>query len=244
MRGFFITGTGTEIGKTIVTAALTFGIKQMGLSCIPVKPIGAGGINIDGRNRSEDALIYRQTAQLTEPLDVLNPYCLQHPASPHYAAVLEDTEIPIPQIVKQIQQQSTQYDITLVEGVGGWLVPLNQELLVRDFAQRLGLPVIVVCANILGAINHTLLTIESIRSSGQTPAGVIFTYPGAGERTGIQQNNMQTIKEYGNTDILGEIPYLNDKLLSGKQPEQLWQAIKDRIQWNTLMNFPGIPPNK
>lgn len=244
MNGFFITGTGTEIGKTVVTAVLSFGLKRIGKTCLPVKAIGAGGINAEGRTVSEDAVLYQQIAQINESLTMLNPFCLQHPSSPHFAAETENTDIPIPQIIDHINLQSKQYDIILVEGVGGWLVPLRKDYWIREFSQQLGFPLIIVSANVLGAINHTLLTIESVRGSGQTLAGVIFTYPNQGERSDIQYNNIQTIEEYGNVTVLGEIPYLEKEILSGSQSEKLWDLIKDQIQWQTLMNFPAITPNK
>lgn len=244
MSGYFITGTGTEIGKTVVTAVLSFGFRQLGNTCLPVKAIGAGGINVEGKTVSEDAVLYQQLAHIDEPFATLNPFCLHHPSSPHFAAEIDDAEIPIPKIMAHIIQQSNLYDIILVEGVGGWLVPLKKNYLIREFSQQLGLPVIIVSANVLGAINHTLLTIESIRESGQPLAGVVFTYPHPGEQTSIQKNNIQTIEDYGNVTVLGEVPYLDKAILSGNQPEKLWAIIKDQIQWQTLMNSPGITPNK
>lgn len=234
MQGFFITGTGTEVGKTIVTALLTLGLNRFGIHCCPIKPVASGGVWMGNDLVSDDAIQYQRIAQRIESAKQLNPYCLEYPASPCFAAELENKTIPVHQIVNKIRQFSGNYDAVLIEGAGGWLVPISQEIWIRDMAGMFGLPIIVVAANVLGTVNHTLLTIESIRQSGQTVAGVIFTHPTLSESNRIHKNNIQTVAQTADVQILGEIPHLPQKWLLGNDTDQLWHGIKDSIQWNTL----------
>lgn len=243
MNGFFITGTGTEVGKTIVTASLTLGFNRHGIQCCPVKPIASGGEWTGDTLISGDAILYKRLAELKEPLNQLNPFCLEYPASPHFAAEWENVSIPVQALIDETKQISERYGAVLIEGAGGWLVPLQDRFFMRDLAKAFGLPIIVVSANVLGTINHTLLTVESIRQSGQTVAGVIFTYPIAVEDRQIAQNNIRTIINHAEINFLGEIPHLPKQVLDNQDSGQLWRCIKDNIQWNTLIQLLPTTPN-
>ncbi len=244
MNGFFITGTGTEIGKTIATAILSFGLKTKGVNCCPLKPVASGGVWVEQKLVSEDAIKFKQISKIDEPLQTLNPFCLEYPASPHLAAEMQNLTIPIQWIQEEIQQTASRYEAVLIEGVGGWLVPIYSNMLVRDFARQLNLPVILVSSNILGTINHTLLTVESIRNSGQTLAGIVFTYPAPVEENLIHKDNITTIERLSEAPILGTIPHIQHELLMGNNPEQLWEFIKDMVQWNLLIQQLNLPPKK
>ena len=234
MNGFFITGTGTEVGKTVVTALLTLGLNHKGIRCYPVKPVASGGVWIEGELISDDAVQYQRLAKLSEPLKQLNPFCLEYPASPHFAAEWANTVIPVQQLIDETKTTAERYDAVLIEGAGGWLVPLQDKVLMRDMAREFGLPIIVVAANVLGTINHTLLTVESIRQSGQTVAGVIFTDSTADGDPQIAKNNIQTIIHTAEVRFLGTIPLIPQPVLEEPDSNQLWHCIKDNIEWNSL----------
>ncbi len=208
IKGLFITGTDTEIGKTFITSLLTIGLRSRKVNVCPVKPIGAGGVLIDDKIVSEDALIYQRLTHVDEPVSKLNPLCLKRPASPHYAAELESRPISIHKTITAVEELGHKYEYVIVEGIGGWLVPIRYDYSVADFAKDLDLPVVIVSANRLGTLNHTLLTIESIRVHGLEPAGVIVTNPSQGAETDLRENNITTMEWIGNVKILGNVPYI------------------------------------
>jgi len=235
LRGFFITGTDTEIGKTLITALLTVGLHRHGIECCPVKPLATGGVSVDGRLVSEDSITYGRIADCPEPLSVLNPFCLHRSASPHFAAESERKIIQPQEIVSSLMSLAQRYTVLLVEGIGGWLVPIRYDYLVADFAKDLGLPVILVSANRLGTINHTLLTLASIRAYGIEPLGVIFTRILRGESTDLEHNNISTVERIGKIDILGDVPFLDETLRNGTDKDLLWETIKNAIRWDRLI---------
>lgn len=236
MRGLFITGTDTEIGKTVITGLLTFGLQQQGLDCLPVKPVATGCQDIDGRLISEDVLAYARIADISEPLHDLSPCCLKRPASPHFAAACEDATIDPQSVVQEVQALYQRTTHLLVEGIGGWLVPITDNYLVADLAGDLDLPIIVVAANRLGMINHTLLTLEAIRMYDEELLGVIVTHPTQDDDEDLLQNNIDTIRTIGNTEILGVIPHLDESTLYEGQQEKRWQHIQGYIQWNQILD--------
>jgi len=235
MRGFFITGTDTEIGKTLITALLAAGLRARGISCCPVKPLGAGGEMAEGRRISEDAIVYRNLGGMGEPLALLNPRCLERPASPHFAAELERITLAPGDLLAPLRVLAERYDYLLVEGIGGWLVPVTYDYSVADFARDLGLPVLVVSANRLGTLNHTLLTLESIRGWGLETAGVVFTHPYPGGEADMAANNVETIRRMGRVEILGTIPYLGERIEESSYPETVWNTVKDCFSWERII---------
>lgn len=234
MDGLFITGTGTEIGKTIVTALLALGLRKQGVNACPVKPVASGGVIIQGEYVSSDAQVYRRLSGVYESASRLNPLCFKDPVSPHLAAQMTRQSIEPEVLRNSLNRLAKKYDVLLVEGVGGWLVPLTYYYKVADFARDLHLPVLLVSANRLGAINHTLLTLESIRFRGIKPAGVIFTHPEPVSDAAVAENNIETIERVGQVDILGNIPYLGEDIEHNETSESLWPQVEDDIQWKKI----------
>lgn len=243
MPGLLITGTDTEIGKTLITALLAMGLRRRGVDAVPVKPVASGGVESEDGPVSEDALAYRRIAGIGEPMETLNPFCLRMPASPHFAAERENATVPVDELLDRLRGLAARRAV-LAEGIGGWLVPLTERVLVADFAQRLGWPVIAVSANRLGTINHTLLTLESIRNRGIEPAGVILTHLEPGGPTPIQRNNAETIERMGGADILGNVPHLESTLINGENTARLWETIAPCIQWNRIETLLNTPPKR
>jgi dethiobiotin synthetase len=171
---FFITGTDTEIGKTFVTSAVLHGLVQQGLSTIGMKPIAAGAEFLDGvwHNEDVDSLIAAASVKAAQQL--VSPYLFHAACAPHIAAQRENTRIELPPILRSYEELCALADVVLVEGVGGFCVPLSGELGTEsdtplttvDLAQALALPVIMVVGMRLGCINHALLTAQAIAASG------------------------------------------------------------------------------
>ncbi|MBI1388016.1 MAG: dethiobiotin synthase [bacterium] len=235
MNHYFITGTGTEVGKTVVTALLAFGMRRLGVECVPIKPVASGAIWHDGERVSEDALFYLRLCDTGLKPGALSAVTFQRPASPHLAAELEGASIDPDAIFAHIRSFTRRYECVLAEGIGGWLVPINRNYLAADLARDLKWPVILAAANQLGAINHTLLTIESIRARGCALAGVIFTHPQPGGDADILNDNMETIVRLGGVDRLGTIPYLEPALFERARRGDLWDQIEGRIEWPKIL---------
>lgn len=185
-KGYFITGTDTEVGKTWCTAGIMTKLRQQGHSVVGMKPVASGCREQGGELRNDDALLIQQHGSAVVDYDQINPFRFAPPIAPHIAAALAGKRIKLGTIVERFIQLKRLADQVVVEGVGGWLVPLNDEESVADLAVALQLPVILVVGLRLGCINHALLTAESIRAHGCELAGWIanaidpaMTEPGA-----------------------------------------------------------------
>ena len=190
----FLTGTDTGVGKTFVTALLTRALRRAGLETIALKPLCSG--------ERSDVEILRAASDNTLTLDETNPVWLQAPAAPLVAAQLENRILSLDPLVEWFHKLSAKHTSLLVEGAGGWLVPVTHTENLADFAVRLGLPVIPVVANKLGCINHALLTIESIRARGLQCPGIILN--SATESDDIaKQTNRDVLSQF--TNVLVEI---------------------------------------
>ncbi len=171
MKGIFITGTDTGIGKTHFTIACIQALQSAGCRVAAMKPVASGAERINGRLCNEDALRIIEALDHDVDYELINPYCFRPPVSPHIAAAEVGVEIDVSKIKNRCQLLSENTDYTLVEGVGGWLAPLSDSLTVADLASALALPVIMVVAIRLGCLNHAMLTAQSINRSGLELAG-------------------------------------------------------------------------
>jgi len=193
MRAVFITGTDTGVGKTTVTGLLGRFLLDNGHRAITQKWIQTGSDKFP-----ED--IARQ------------PYTFKFPASPHLAARLERKTISKARIKKSFLFLKGRFDFVIVEGIGGALVPFNKKGLVIDIAKELDIPVLLVVANRLGCINHTLLTIEAIKRRGMKIVGIVFNNNQSGERENIiSKDNPRIIKALTGEKILGVLPYCKNE---------------------------------
>lgn len=173
MSAYFITGTDTEIGKTFSTCALLHAARARGLRALGMKPVAAGAEWVNGEFLNEDAARLRAAGSFDPGLALLNPYCLASPIAPHIAAREEGVRIEPARIRTAFDSLRAQADLLLVEGVGGFRVPLGDDYDSADLARDLGLPVILVVGLRLGCINHALLSVEAIAARGLTFAGWI-----------------------------------------------------------------------
>ena len=171
MAHYFITGTDTGVGTTFVTCALLYTLKAQGIAAIGMKPIAAGGeMTPDGLN-NEDVEALQLASVVKQQREDLNCYLLSEPIAPHIAAANEDIDIDLDVIRQRFDQLAELADVVLVEGVGGFIVPLGDNINTADLAQNLDLPVILVVGMRLGCLNHALLTQEAILARGLTLAG-------------------------------------------------------------------------
>ncbi len=165
---YFLTGTDTEIGKTFVTCALLHRAKQLGIRAAGIKPVAAG---TDAGNRNDDVEQIRAANGVLLADDVINSYCFKAAIAPHLAAAEEQTEIDFKVIHTACNAARRAAELVIIEGVGGFCVPLGVDRDSADLAVLLGLPVILVVGMRLGCINHALLTAEAISSRGLFIAG-------------------------------------------------------------------------
>ncbi len=210
MRGFFITGTDTEIGKTFVTAALTRALAGRGLRVAPIKSLAAGQEFVDGRWVNEDVatLLAAQTLGLTDT--EVGPLQFREPCAPHIAAELEGASIDRDALLAAIRNTAAKADLALVEGVGGFRVPLTETWDTADLAVDLNLPVILVVGLRLGCINHALLTAEAIRARGLTLAAWVANTVDAQQPH--VADNLASLQAGLKAPCLGHIPRLSDPL--------------------------------
>lgn len=176
-RGVFITGTDTGVGKTRVGAALAHLLTGRGLRVRPRKPVESGCPTGPDGLVPQDAAVLREAAGCAEPLERICPYRLQAPLSPERAAELEGTALDLGRLHAACVADIGSDDFLLVEGAGGFYSPLARGALNADLAGGLGLPVLVVAADRLGTLNHTLLTIEAVRMRGLALAGLVLNQP-------------------------------------------------------------------
>ncbi len=181
MKGLFITGTDTGVGKTYLTSLLTRSLRSQGLPAIALKPVASG-------DRS-DANKLSEAMGTGLPLTKINPIHFAAPLAPYAAGLLENRPFPW-DILRSHWKEITGHHAGpfLVEGVGGWRVPLDSTHTVREWALELGLPVLVVCRASLGTLNHTLLTVDSIRQTGLSVAGIVMNFHAAPEDDATRTN--------------------------------------------------------
>ena len=172
-RGFFITGTDTGVGKTLVTVALTRALAQRGIRTAVMKPVAAGAMETPDGLRNDDALELLAASNVKSAYEDVNPWLLKTPASPHLAARHDGVSIGVEKILTAFRRLTAASDLVMVEGAGGWLAPISSVATMADIAEKLALPVIFVVGMRLGCLNHALLTREAIRSHGLPFAGWI-----------------------------------------------------------------------
>jgi dethiobiotin synthetase len=217
--GIFVTGTGTEVGKTVVAAAIARSARSRGDRVCVFKPAVSGLDALDGGE--PDHALLRRACGSSQSDDEIAPYRYGPPLSPHLAAVLAGEAIDPDRLRVAAAVAGDRADLLVVEGVGGFLVPLRADYLVRDFAVDLGMPVVIAATPGLGTINHTLLTIESVRAAGLEPALVVLT-PWPSEATDLERSNRETIAELGAVEV-ATLPRLDLEDPGG------WPPISPRI---------------
>ena len=214
-RGVMVTGTDTEVGKTVVAAGLARFLRGQGLDVGVMKPVASGAVEFAaGGRESSDVVALVKAACCSDPVEWVNPYCLAAPVAPALAAELEGVSVDMERIGDCYERLCGRHDLTVVEGAGGALTPVSGKLSVADMAQRLRIPALIVSRAGLGTINHTVMTIECLRSRGVECLGFFLNRfpptPDLAERT-----NADRIAAITGSLHLGSIPELADPLGPG-----------------------------
>ncbi len=218
-KAVFITGTDTEIGKTIIAGAIASGLKEKGVDCGVMKPIEAGG---------SDALFLKKVSGVDDLLSVICPYHLKKPFSPHLSAKLERKKISTEKIVQNFNALYKKHQFLIVEGAGGFFSPIKEDFLVADLIQMLNLPVIVVARTSLGTINHSMLVLEAARKRGLKIIGMVLNQSEKKPWTEVEKNNPEIISKLGKVKILGVIPFISS-------PDENLKKIVGKIDIDSIL---------
>ncbi len=204
-KGIFFTGTDTDAGKTYVSELVIRAIRAEGINAIGYKPICCG--------ERDDAVRLHLASAESVSIDEVNPIWLKTPAAPHVAAMFENSSIERSFIKEKYLELADKSNAVIVEGVGGWQVPINgMDYTVADMAKDIGLPVVIVVGNKLGALNHAILTIQSMRAMGMEPAGLVFNNL-------VEELDTATITNKGIIEELTGVEVLTDVIWNQEEIE-------------------------
>lgn len=190
---YFVTGTDTDAGKTHVACQLITQYVAQGLKVVGMKPVAAGCEHVNGEWVNGDVQKLTAASNVKAPRELVNPYCFNEPIAPHLAAKIAVVEIKIDKIKLAYQQLSKMADVVIVEGAGGFLVPLNEKESLADLAVALAIPIVLVVGMKLGCINHSLLTAEAIKARGLTLHGWVANH--IDPNMTMRKENIETITE-------------------------------------------------
>jgi len=199
---YFVTGTDTDVGKTLISCALLHGFAAQGKRVVGMKPVAAG---CDEHEHNEDALRLREAGNVRASYGQINPYCFAQAVAPHLAARFAGVSINLQRIVTSYRELSGQADVVIVEGAGGFCVPLNDRQDSTDLMQQLDLPLILVVGMRLGCLNHALLTVQAIAASGLTLAGWVAN--GVDGQMAMLEENIAALRQRIAAPLLGIVPY-------------------------------------
>lgn len=204
----FITGTDTHVGKTYVTLGLLRAFNQLGYQTLGIKPVASGCIYQGNKLYNEDALKIQQTASISLPYDKINPFAFELAIAPHLAAAKMNTSLTVANIIHETKKTFNNYpaDFYLIEGVGGWHVPLNRNETMADYVMTCKLPVILVVGLRLGCLNHAILTYQAIKECGLPMVGWIANH--CEPHIIAAEEMVSTLSHWIKAPFLGEVAYL------------------------------------
>jgi len=209
VKGLFITGTDTGVGKTYVAAGLVTALRRRGVNVGVMKPAETGCSMRFGQLIPKDAQRLIKAAGVRDSLALVNPYRFRKPLAPFVAAGLERKQVNMREIINAYHTLSTRHEFMIVEGAGGIMVPLSRSATYLDLAYSIGIPVLIVARPGLGTINHTLLTVSALRERNIPIAGIMINYA-KDWKTGLaEQTSPELIEKMSNVKIAGIILYLS-----------------------------------
>jgi dethiobiotin synthetase len=235
-RGVFVSATDTSVGKTTLAAGLVGFLRKQGVNVGVMKPVASGAIECDsGKLISQDAEMLVKFSESSDPWEWINPYCLATPVTPALAAKIEGVTIDMTRIQSCFEELSRRHDFVVVEGAGGVMSPIFENLLVADMISALGLPVIIVSRSLLGTINHTLMTFECLRQREIKILGFFLNrFP---EKPNLSEStNAEIITSVSGVSFFGSVPDLGDffsqhdlveKFSRSIHRNQLLEALRD-----------------
>jgi len=210
VKGFFITGTDTGVGKTVIAAALIRVLGFLGLKTGAMKPVESGCAREGKILIPSDGMLLKHMAHMQEPVTQVTPCCFESPLAPLPASDLEKKSISIAEIKKAFYRLYTHDNAVIVEGIGGLMVPLRENYFVVDLAKQMELPLVVVAKPGLGSINHTMLTVNYALKEGLKVAGIIINYSHPPENSLAEETNPQLLKQICPVPLIGIFPYLEN----------------------------------
>lgn len=221
--GLFITGTDTGVGKTLAARLIVRSFVGAGIRTAVMKPVAAGAEATPDGPRNDDALALMAEAGVEAPYELVNPYCLAAPVSPHIAAAEAGVRIDLELLAERYGQLARRAECVVVEGAGGWLVPISDRQSMADLAVRLQLPVVLVVGLRLGCLNHALLSAEAIRSRGAHFGGWVANHldPGFERRS----ENLATLSQLLGGPPLASIAHGADTDRGRLLPAQATQRL-------------------
>lgn len=229
MRSVFVTGTDTGVGKTIVVGLLARYLRRQGPRAITQKWVQTGTRDYPCDLPTHLELMGAGAETIRGYEHDVNPYAFALAASPHLAAAHENARIDTQEIVAGFRRLEAAFDLVIVEGAGGILVPLNEKELFVDVAVDLDIPVLVVAANKLGAINHTLLTIEALKARSVEILGVVFNTVDQDQDEAVMEDNPEIVAAFARIPILGRLPWSQDTERLYRDFEPIGKSIAAKL---------------
>lgn len=203
-NGIFVTGSDTGVGKTVVAGAIAAAVKIQGMDVGVMKPIATGAREVDGKLVSEDAEYLKNIIDSTDGDDIINPIRFKPAIAPTLAARQAGVGIELDKVWDAFTVLSGKHDFVVVEGIGGLMVPVGGDLFVADMALKMNLPIVIVCKYRVGAINHTLLTVECAKAGNLQIKGLIINM------FNDDKDFLSEIEKFASVPILGTIPQRED----------------------------------
>ena len=228
--GFFVTGTDTEVGKTLVSGALLLKLSQKYARVSGYKPVVAGLEEIDGQFQNEDLITLSLGSNFKISSQEMCPFQLKTPAAPHLVALQEHTSLDYKTMIRCYEALTNKVDAIIVEGVGGFCVPFSDDKNSADFAKDIGLPVVLVVGMRLGCINHALLSAEAIRTRGLSLVGWVANT--LQKPMPMLDENIATLQTLLKTQFLGKIPSLSPRLTQTPYSIEALEFAAEHIQIN------------
>ncbi len=227
-RGVFITGTDTGVGKTVIAGAIVRVLKRKGLKVGVMKPVETGCSREGDVLIPSDGEFLRYMADLDISINEITPYRFEAPVAPLVASEIEGRYIDPEVIFRAYKRFSREYDFVVVEGIGGLMVPVKEDLFVADLVGYIGIPLLVVSVNRLGTLNHTFLTVESALSRGLDLRGVVINETAQGGDISVD-SNISVIKRLINVPVVGTFPYIENLTRENIEREGLKRIQLDNI---------------
>ena len=224
--GIFITGTDTGVGKTLVAVSLAAYLRDRGYRIGVMKPAETGCPERNGMLIPEDAVRLKEASGCAEPIEKVCPYRFAEPLAPSIAAERAGRKIDVDLLLSTYREISGEYDITLVEGAGGLMVPLLPSYTYADFARVLKLPLLVVAANRLGVINHLLLTLEHASCKGLSALGYVLNRLSS-ETSATAETNREVLSGFTGVPCLGDLPFIETTEIQKTFPVDLFEQEFD-----------------
>ncbi len=241
--GIFITGTDTDVGKTVVAVGLALALRDRGVRVGAMKPVATGCHGHDRYLISNDAVCLWEAAENEYP-SLTNPVRFRNPLAPHVASSLEKKEVDLKQIRRSFTELQKQCDFMIVEGIGGLFVPITRDYFVANMIREFQLPIIIVSRVGLGAINHTLLTVDAALIRGFDVRGIIFNRVPTVNYSLAEITNPKVIHELTGIPILGSLPEIENLDTETCRFGNLKQIFEERIRIDKILDQPLLAANK